>query len=310
MPEPLTIGTLSNLEAFCKSHETGSFTRAAELLGITPQAVSRAVARLEKALGVTLFRRTTRRVSTTEAGLSYYAACQRALSLLEDAEREISLRRRAPSGVVRLSVPTSYGHHRLIPALARFAERYPAIEVELHVSNRNVDFVRDGYDLAIRRGKIDDASLILRKLGDFPLGVFASPSYLARAGAPCTPADLDKHACIAFVLPSTGRPLPWTFHPEPAKYEPKATYRVGDDLLAIITLARAGLGLIQTYDFLVAEDVTRGALVEVLLAYRGEARSFSLLYPAGITQSRAVRAMIDFILETEGQQDAGAPRTY
>jgi DNA-binding transcriptional LysR family regulator len=296
------------VEAFCKSHETGSFTRAAALLGITPQAVSRAVARLEKSLGVTLFRRTTRRVSTTEEGLTYYALCQRALSLLVEAERELSLRRRAPSGVVRLSVPTTYGHHRLLPSLARFSERYPAVEVDLHVSNHNVDFVRDGYDLAIRMGKISDASLIMRKLGDFPLGVFASPGYLARAGVPETPTDLDKHACIGFVLPNTGRPLPWTFHQEPTKYEPRPRYRVGDDVLAIITLARAGLGLIQTYDFLVAEDMARGALVEVLKTCRGGSRPFSLLYPRGVTQSRAVRAMIDFILESEGQSRPSAGR--
>jgi DNA-binding transcriptional LysR family regulator len=305
MPEPLAIVTLPNIAAFCRSYETESFTRAAELLGLTPQAVSRAVTRLETSLGVTLFRRTTRRISVTDAGRSYYAVCQRALSLLVEGERELSLQRRAPSGVVRLSVPTTYGHHRLLPALARFAERYPGVEVDLHVSNHNVNFVRDAYDIAIRMGKIDDASFIARKLGDFHLGVFASPSYLVRAGSPRAPSELGRHACIAFVLPSTGRVLPWTFHPEPAKYEPKASYRVSDDVLGILTLARAGLGLIQSYDFIVAEDVARGALVEVLHAFRGVSRPFSLLYPRGVTQSRAVRAMIDFILEMEGLSRAG-----
>ncbi len=299
MPDTTTLGTLPNLEAFCRSFETGSFSRAAELLGVTPQATSRAVARLEKALGVTLFRRTTRSLAATEAARCYYAACRGALGLLAEGERQLSHQRSSPSGVVRLSLPTSYGHHRLLPALVRFRERHPGVEVELHVSNRNVDFVRDGHDLAIRMGKLEDASLTARKLGDFPVGVFGSPEYLARSGAPARPAELDTHSCIAFVMPSTGRVLPWSFRPEPAAYLPKASYRVGDDVLALVTLARAGLGLIQTYDFLVAQDVARGALVEVLSAHRGASRPFSLIYPRGVTQSRATRAMIEFILEME-----------
>jgi DNA-binding transcriptional LysR family regulator len=299
MSDSIALGTLPNLAAFCRSYETGSFTRAAELLRVTPQATSRAVARLESVLGVTLFRRTTRSLAATEAARSYYVACRRALELLAEGERELSHQRSSPSGVVRLSVPTTYGHHRLLPVLARFRERYPGVEVDLHVSNHNVDFVREGYDLAIRMGALKDVGLTVRKLGEFPLGVFASPEYLARAGTPRRPAELDTHSCIAFVLPSTGRRLPWSFHPKPALYLPKASYRVSDDVLATITLARAGLGLIQTYDFIVEQDIARGTLVEVLSAYRGTSRPFSLLYPRGITQSRAARVMIEFIVEME-----------
>jgi len=300
MKDATTLGTLPNLEAFCRSFETGSFSRAAELLGVTPQATSRSVARLEKALGVTLFRRTTRSLAATEAARCYYAACRGALGLLAEGERQLSHQRSSPSGVVRLSLTTPYAHHRLLPALARFRERYPGVEVDLHVSNHNVDFVRDGHDLAIRRmGSLKDQSFIARKLGDFPLGVFGSPEYLARHGAPARPAELDTHTCIAFVIPSTGRVQPWSFRSEPADYLPKASYRVGDDVLALVTLARAGLGLIQTYDFVVAQDVARGALVEVLSAHRGVSRPFSLIYPRGVTQSRATRAMIEFILEME-----------
>ena len=120
-----------------------------------------------------------------------------------------------------------------------------------------------------------------------------------RIGGRGRPADLNTHTCIAFVIPSTGRVQPWSFHPEPAEYLPKASYRVGDDVLALVTLARAGIGLIQTYDFVVAQDVARGALVEVLSAHRGVSRPFSLIYPRGVTQSRATRAMIEFILEME-----------
>ncbi|MDF2697511.1 MAG: Transcriptional regulator, LysR family protein, partial [Labilithrix sp.] len=198
-------GTLPNVEAFCRTYETGSFSAAARSLGVTPQATSRSVARLEIALGVTLFRRTTRSLAPTAAGRRYYERCVRALALLAEGERELDEGDRSPKGRVRISAPTTYGHHRLLPALAVFAERYPDVRVDIGISNRNVDLVRDGFDLAIRRGPIQDRTLVARKLGDFTLGVYASSAYLARHGTPRTPEELAHHACVTFVMPSSGR---------------------------------------------------------------------------------------------------------
>jgi DNA-binding transcriptional LysR family regulator len=304
MTAPALGGTLPNLEAFCRTYETGSFTKAARALSVTPQATSRAVARLESALGVTLFRRTTRSLSPTDAARRYYDLCVQALSLLSTGEREIASGRKATEGRVRISVPTTYGHHRLLPSLGAFRERYPGVQVEVNVSNQNIDFVRDGYDLAIRMGAIDDRTLVARKLGDFTLGVYASPSYLGRHGAPHKPEDLMRHACVTFVMPSSGRTLPWTFAPGPRSLVPQAAYSCSDDVLGVITLARAGVGLVQCYDFLVEDDVARGALVEVLAPFRGRSRPFSLLYPKSVVRSRAVRAMIDFVI---APAHAGAP---
>jgi DNA-binding transcriptional LysR family regulator len=298
MAAPSLAGTLPNLEAFCRTYETGSFTKAARALSVTPQATSRSVARLESALGVTLFRRTTRSLAPTEEARRYYDLCVQALSLLSTGERELQSGLRAPEGRVRISVPTTYGHHRLLPSLGVFRERYPGIRVEVNVSNQNVDFVRDGYDLAIRMGTIEDRTLVARKLGDFELGVYASRGYLARHRAPRTPEDLAQHACVAFVMPSSGRVLPWTFAPGPRSFVPDAPYRCSEDVLGVIALARAGVGLVQVYDFLVEDDVARGTLVEVLASFRGRSRPFSLLYPKSVVPSSAVRAMIDFILET------------
>jgi DNA-binding transcriptional LysR family regulator len=294
---PLTLaGTLPNLEAFCRAFESGSFTKAAQQSGVTPQATSRSVARLEQALGVTLFRRSTRSLSPTPAAREYYERCARALALLSDGEQQLSRRGGIAEGQVRISVPTTYGHYRLLPALASFADRYPKIKVDIGVSNQNVDLIRDGFDLAIRRGTIRDQTLVQRKLGDFALGVYASSAYVARAGAPKTIEDLAHHECVSFVMPSSGRVLPWVFAGG-RSIVPAARYRCTEDVLGVISLARAGLGLVQVFDFLVEEQLQRGALVEALANFRGPGRSFFLVYPKSVKPTPAVRALIDFIVQ-------------
>jgi DNA-binding transcriptional LysR family regulator len=289
-------GTLPNVEAFCQTFVTGSFTRAAKVLGVTPQATSRSVARLERTLGVELFRRTTRQLAPTDAARRYYARCVQALHLFAVAEQEAADGHRALEGVVRISAPTTYGHHRLLPSLAAFRDRHPGVRVEVHIANHNVDFVRERFDLAIRMGAIADSALIARKLGDFAIGVYAAPAYLARFGAPRTPAELAQHACIGFVMPSSGRVLPWSFVPGPQRLVPDCAYRCSEDPLGLITLARAGVGVIQLYDFLVEAEVAHGQLVEVLAGFRGRSRPFSLVYPRTPSQPRAVRALVEHIL--------------
>jgi DNA-binding transcriptional LysR family regulator len=290
-------GSLANVEVFCRALETGSFTTAATMFGMTPQAVSRSVARLEESLGVTLFRRTTRHIEATEEGRTYYLSCQQALKILGEGERTLSLRRKTPSGVVRISVPTTYAHHRLLPSLGTFRRMAPEIQLDINVSNRNIDFVREGYELAIRMGDTSDTSLIARTLGDFSLGVFASPIYLARKSAPRDPSALVGHDCIVFTRPSTGRVLPWNFSPSLRSWTPPSTCNVSDDALATIALACAGVGVVQTYHFLVEDLVARGELVEILTNYRGDSRRFSLLYPRDVVLSRAARTLADFIVE-------------
>ncbi|CAN5451785.1 hypothetical protein BH11MYX1_BH11MYX1_42730 [soil metagenome] len=195
-------------------------------------------------------------------------------------------------------MPTTYGHHRLLPALGAFRDRYPHVSVEVEISNRNIDFVRDGFDLAIRMGAIRETGLVARKLGDFAVGVFASPAHLGRFGTPTSLEALARHTCIAFVMPSSGRVLPWTFGRSATTFVPQATFRCSEDVLGTVTLARAGVGLIQTYDFVVADDLARGALVEVLRPLRGFSRSFSLIYPASVTRTSAVRSLVEHVLAT------------
>lgn len=305
MTAAILAGSLPNLEAFCRTFETGSFTKAARLMGVTPQATSRSVARLEQALGATLFLRTTRSLAPTVAARQYYERCSRALSLLSDGERALSDGDETAEGLVRISAPTSYGHYRLLPALATFAERYPKVRVDVNLSNRNVDLIKEGFDLAIRRGLLRDKTLVARKLGDFSVGVYGSSAYLARHGTPSAPTDLARHRCITFSMPSSGRALPWAFAGSPS-FTPDARYRCSEDVLGVVTLARAGVGLIQVLDFLVEEDVARGNLVEVLSSYRGPSRPFTLIYPKVVKAPAAVRALSDFIV-ARARREGAAP---
>ncbi len=290
---------LSGIQAFCLTYELGNFTEAAKAMGFSPQAVSRAVGRLEQELGVSLFRRNTRHLYATEQGKQYYASCRPALDQLLQAERQLGkTHAKGAQGRVKISVPTTYGHYRFLPWLATFQDLHPGIEVEVEVSNENTDFIREGFDLAIRMGDVKkDASYVARRLGDFSLGVFASPKYLATHGTPTYPMDLEQHRCVVFVRPSSGRILPWVFSPDPDVLIPPSSVRVRQDVLGLISVAKAGGGLIQLYHFLVEEAVKRNQLVEVLQAYGGRSRPFSLLYPPDKKDVPAIRTMIDFIVE-------------
>lgn len=293
---PRAAASLENLAVFCRTVELGSFTLAARALGLTPQAASRAVTRLEAAVGVALVRRSTRAVAPTELGRRYYERCREGLAVLGEATEQLSAGRGAVVGEVRISMPTTFGHFRLLPVLARLRALHPALRLVVHVSNHNVDFAREGFDLAVRLGEIDRASFVARSLGTYGLGLFASPSYLARAG---TPADLDallEHEAIVFARPSTGRVLPWELAGG-RSITPRRAWVVAEDFLACLGLARAGAGIVQSYHFLVERDVHSGALVEVLPQHAGVARRFSLVYPKGSATTRAVRVVIDHVLE-------------
>lgn len=288
--------TFLSIETFCMTYELGNFTRAARALGVTPQAASRQVAKLEKSLGAILFRRNTRHMEATQAGQMYYQSCRSALEALGAAEGRLGSEGE-PAGEVRVSVPTTYGNHRFMAMLAGFRKCFPRVNVDVEISNRNVDFVREQFDMAVRMGELHDASFIARRLGDFSVGTFASPTYLAESGVPSTPAQLHDHTCALFVMPSSGRPLPWTFAPAPEALIPEAAIHVRDDVLGLVSFARAGGGLIQSYHFLVEGELERGELVEVLADHSGRSRPFSLIYPREAVMRPAVRALVDYAVE-------------
>lgn len=291
---------LGSIELFCQAAELGSFTLAANAASVTPAAVSRSVARLEERLGVRLFVRTTRQIRLTDAGRRYFEQCRQALSQLAEAEREVTGEQTSPAGVLRISMPTPYGHYRVLPLLPAFRERYPEVRVDTHLSNRNIDFADEGFDLAIRGRAPADSNLVARKLEDAEMVVVAAPAYLKRAGVPRTVADLQSLECIQFELPSSGRHLAWIFDgnaSEDGDVITSGSYGTSGDALAGVTLARAGAGLFQTYRFVVADDLREGRLVEVLREEGGRTRPFILLYPHARYLTSRVRAFVDFLVE-------------
>ena len=289
---------LGSIELFCLAAETGGFTSAALAAGVTPAAVSRSISRLEKRLGLRLFVRTTRSVRLTDAGRSYFAQCRQALTQLAEAEREVMGQQAQPSGTLRISVPTTYGHHRLLPLLPVFRERFPDIRLHVHLSNRNIDFVEEGYDMAVRVRAQPDSTLIARHLEDAQLVVVASRKYLKKAGTPRTLDDLSAHECIQFELPSSGRRISWLFKENGKDREifADSAYSCSDDVLGGVTLAKSDAGLFQAYRFVVEKELADGSLVEVLKPFAGRSRPYTLLYPDGRHVPLRMRVFIDFLM--------------
>ncbi|NBF06583.1 LysR family transcriptional regulator [Pseudomonas sp. Fl5BN2] len=297
---------LGSIELFCLAAETASFTAAAAAAGVTPAAVSRAIGRLEERLGVRLFVRTTRQMRLSEAGRAYYQECRQALTQLVEAERQVSGNQSVASGLLRISLPTPYAYFRLMPWLPLFHQHYPQVQIDLHVSNRNIDFAEDGYDLAIRGREAADSNLIARRLEDAELVVVATPDYLKRVGVPDNLEALAGHQCIQFALPSTGRKVPWAFrvNGKPVELDTCGSFTCLEDFLATVMLAKSGAGLMQAYRFSVQKELDRGELVEVLQAFGGRTRPFILLYPEARHVPQRVRVFIDFLL----QQSQGTSR--
>lgn len=300
---------LGDVEAFVTVVEKGSVTAGAVALATTPSVLSRAITRLEARLGVQLLRRTTRRLSLTEAGRLYLEQSRAAFGLIDDAERAIQGHDDVVAGSVRLSVPTTYGHHRLPVLLRRFSAQYPQVRIELNITNRNVDLVAEGYDLAIRLGQLPDSGLVARKLEDAPMCLLAAPGYIERAGVPRNIAELAQHACLPFVMPSTGRVSPWLLREgeRDVDWTPHGNVQVSDDVLGVVSLALNGLGICQTYDFIACELIAQGRAVELLAQARGRSRPFSVIYAPHRRLSSASRALIDFLAESNSTQASFPP---
>lgn len=293
---------LTTIALFCKSAELGSFTAAANAMGLTPAAVSRGVGRLEDRLGLKLFRRTTRSMQLTDDGRTYFEQCRTAIAQIDAAEKSLTGQQTQARGLLRISAPSTYGHYRLLPRLADFKRRYPQIELDINISNRNIDFVEEGYDVAIRLGTPPDSRLIARKLEDARLGVYAAPAYLMQHGTPTSLDDLKnrkQHTLLPFVLPSTGKLLSWLFTDGASQVEltPTSQARVSEDPLGCVVLARSGMGLVQTYSWIA--DSHGSELIEVLQPFAGCTRPFYLLYPQNKHLAATVRALVHFLTITQ-----------
>lgn len=286
---------LGDVEVFLAVMEHGSFTAAATALSTTASVLSRAVGRLESRLGQQLMRRTTRRIGLTDAGRRYLEQARGAFDLLKDAEQEARSQSASLSGRVRISAPTTFGHFRLPALLKPFLAQHPDVRLELNITNRNVDLVAEGFDMVVRLGNLPDSGYIARKLEDAELRLVASPDYLKRSGMPKELRDLANHVCLPFVLPRTGKHGAWSFRAdgEDIEWQPTSVLEVSDDVLGTVSMAEQGIGICQTYDFVVRSHLDSGRLIEILPQLAGRTRPFSLVYASHRHQSAAARALVE-----------------
>jgi DNA-binding transcriptional LysR family regulator len=288
---------LNRIRLFVRVVETGSFTAAAGAVGLPKSSVSRAMAALERDLGVRLLQRTTRRVQVTDAGRSYYSSVSPALSGLDDATAAVSELRETPRGPVRLTAPADFGHRLLAPTLTRFARLYPEVYLEVSRTQRFVDLVYEGFDLAIRAGKLSDSRLVAQSLGEARAGIFASQAYLKRRGRPRTVAELAQHECVLF-RSASGRAM-WQLI-GPAGLETVGVGgAIGGDDHEIIREAAAegqGLALLPIFSGYLRRRGGR-ELMRVLPSYATAGTPLHLVYPSARFLPKRVALLRDRLMK-------------
>ena len=292
------MDSLTSLTSFVRTAETLSFVQAARLLGISASAVGKNVARLENKLGVRLFNRSTRNVSLTAEGAALLIRCQHILEQLHEAESELTNSAAQPAGKLRVSLPV-IGYRLILPRLPEFSRRYPQVELDLDFSDRLVNIIDEGFDVAIRSGELADSRLKSKKLGDFRFVLCASPAYLKEYGQPGSPEDLTEHRCIFFRFPSTGLLQPWELRGmRPAADIKAASALTVNNIEASVRLCMAGMGISYIPDFAVREPLAAGQLKEVLPGDCIKQGYFSALWPASRYLSPRIRCFVDFLAES------------
>lgn len=296
MNPPLDL--FSGVVPFVVAAETGSIRGAAEKLGVTPSAVTKAVQRLEQRLGVRLLMRSSRSVRTTDEGETILACYRDAVTRSLAAQDFALSAQRRPQGLLRASASRTLGRDLIAPALPQLFDRYPELDVRITFIDRFVRFAKDNVDVAVRIGESEDLDSKRWILARTRWVTVGSPAYLARAGVPQTPEALAEHTCSRFVAPN-GRPRDWTFRirGEPTTVQVAGTLQ-SDDGNALVAAAEAGVGLVQAMDFMVVRAIASGALVEVLEPYSASGPRIQALAAPGRHRSPRVRAFITFLQET------------
>ncbi len=274
----LTAMDLNQVGTFVRVVDNGTITAAAATLGLPKSSVSRGLAQLEEALGVRLLQRTTRKLSLTEAGRRYYQQVRRALGDLEQASSAAADMGAEPRGMVRITAPSDFSDGTLSKTLGDFLHRYPRIQIDLWLTQRWVNLVEEGFDLAIRAGKLRDSSLVARKLAVTELGIYAAPAYLERRGRPRRIADLTKHACL---IHRSGHGITrWRLSgPRGSEVAQVSGPLISDDFRVILRLAAQGLGLALVPELPADAEVASGALERVLPAYAVRGGAVHILSP-------------------------------
>lgn len=288
------MDTIDGMRTFVAVILEGSFSGAAERLNMSPQLVSKYVGQLEDRLGARLINRTTRRISITEVGQAYHDRCRYILAEIDEMESAVGETAAAARGTLRINAPMTFGTMHLASAIAEYQLGQPEVTVDLTLDDRVVDIVNEGYDVAIRIGRLQESSLVARKLAPVRLVVCASPDYLAERGVPESPQDLKDHECLRYTL--SGDSNRWQFKDGDQPMEVRVDGRFvanNGDAIRIAALAGRGLGLHPT--FIVGEDLRAGRLQVVLEDYEVEPMGVYAVYAHRQYLSGKVRTFVDFL---------------
>jgi DNA-binding transcriptional LysR family regulator len=291
---------LTDIAIFVKVVELASFTAAAEALETSQPVVSKAVTRLEEKLGARLLNRTTRRLSLTEAGSELYRRSAHALKEIENAEHEVARFQTEPRGTLRVSAPMSFSILHLGPFVHEFLQAHPGISVELHMTDQRVDLIEEGFDLAIRFGRLEDSNLVARKFTSCRQVLCASPAYLAKHGTPERPEDLLEHNCIVYSFMMTPREWRLSDAGGETHVVPVNGTLHSNNGLVNKAAAIAGTGIVLLPTFYIGEEVKAGVLKPVLCAFRPPEVSMYAVYPERRNLMPKVRTFIDALAERFG----------
>jgi DNA-binding transcriptional LysR family regulator len=292
--------TLDEIQTLIAVVDTGSITAAANRLGQTVSAVSRALGRLEGKLETTLLQRTTRRLALTEEGTLFLAEARRIIDSVENMEEQMAIRRHRPAGLLRVNAASPFMLHVIVPLVGGFRERYPDIVLELHTSDQIIDLLEQRTDIAIRIGPLRDSTLHARALGGNALRILASPAYLDARGTPSRPADLSGHSLLGFTQPDTLNQWPLR-HPlgDSLQIQPTLSASSGETLRQ---LALAGQGLVCLADFMTREDRQRGDLVQVLMRDTVDVRQpVHAVYYRNTQLASRIACFLDYVAQRMGQ---------
>ena len=292
---------LQEITVFARIVATGSLSAAARELGMSPALVSRRLASLESRLGVRLINRTTRSLHLTDEGSAYHENCTRILAEIDEADAAVSAGRAEPRGILRVALPASFGNQHVAPLVPRFSARYPDVQIALSLSDRTVNLVEEGFDLAVRIADLADSSLAARKLAPNRRVVCASPAYLQRYGAPRTPDDLARHNCLT----TTDFAMNWDYRdPDGQPGSARVTGRYACDNWEVLrewALAGLGIALKSTWD--VQRHLEDGSLVSLLPGYTFASDvAIYAVYPHRRHLPAKTRAFIEFLAESFGPE--------
>ena len=288
---------LAEMRVFVRAIECGTFAGAASALKLTPSAVSKLVRRLEDRLGVRLINRTTRKLSLTAEGETYFHSGRRLVDAVDGLEQEVAASAGSPRGLVRISASVPFGLMQVAPALIEFRQRYPDVRVHVSLNDRNVDLLAEQIDVALRLGPLSDSNLMARKLTEIERVICASPAYIERFGIPETYDDLAQHHCVVFAIPGRDR---WPFRTSDGglvQVQVSGIFTADNSLLALELVLR-GAGIARVPDFIAAEAIHSGKLVPLLIEqHHPERTPIFAVFPPGTQKIPKVRAFLDFLIK-------------